>query len=248
ELVARLLEGASVGIDAEVPVAGAHRVAALYRDDPWGSSARVALGRDVIGRVTTGGVDTSRQQRVALGTVELEAGTHRFVVSHESGREARFDALVLRPLVAAKLYGSEGRRLLLLKSWAEEALELDAHEVVQVALAGARGSAESPTGGWETAGLRVRVYDATANEAETGAQGGFTLPATGFALIDFSTNEPLPDLRAAGTALGVTARAEPAFSADGFTGLTLDALFNNDAFSDPRYPAKGNFDARSGAL
>jgi len=246
QLVALLPEGASVVVDAEVAVAGTYRVEALYRDDPWESSARVALGRDVIGRVTTGGVETSRQQRVALGTVELEAGSHRFVVSHESGREVRFDALVLRPLVAAKLYGSEGRRLLLLKSWAEDAVEVDASAVVETALAGARGGSEP--GAWEVSDMRVRVYDATADEVPAGSPTGFSLPATGFALIDFATSEPLPDLRAVGAAVGVTARVEAAFTVDGFTGLVLDPLFNNDAFSDPRYPAKGNFDARSGAL
>lgn len=242
QMTAVLEPGAAVTVSVDVPLAAAYRVLALFRDDPWEATARVAIGREVVGSVSSGrsgsgdGVSGAPYHLVDLGELDLRAGTARFIVSHEAGREMRFDALVLRPVLTQKLYGRKGERRLLVKSWAPEGLALDGAELAERALAA--------IGATEVANLTVRVYDSTANlQAATGK-----LPPYGFAFIDFGSSESLPDL--------FVGRSEPSelvevgfvFSQGGYHGLDLGALFNNDAFSDPRNPTKGNFDARSGAL
>lgn len=236
QLVAILREGAAVVVEVEVPREGDYRIQALFRNDPWAASATVALGPLSLGSVTTEGSGPAYHRLEDLGEVHLPAGTARFVVSHGQGRELRFDALVLRPLLTEKLYGREGERLLLLKSWADAELPLDISAQVAAALA-AIGATDAGT-------VNVRVYDRLANLQESLT----TLPAFGFALVNFDSDEPVPDLRMAAAAQTEPVAVELAFSGDGYSGLELGALFNNDAFSDSRNPSKGNFDARSGAL
>jgi hypothetical protein len=236
QLVAILREGTAVVVEVEVPHEGDYRVQALFRNDPWAASATVALGQQRLGVVSTEGSGPAYHRLEDLGEVNLRAGTARFIISHAAGRELRFDALVLRPLVIEKLYGREGERLLLLKSWADSELPLDVAAEVAEALAA--------VGATDAGSPNVRVYDRMATQ-----QGSAdVLPPFGFALITFDSAEPLPDLRATGASLSEPVTVEYAFSQDGFAGLDLGALFNNDAFSDSRNPAKGNFDSRSGAL
>ncbi len=239
QLTAVLEPGAAVVVSAEVPLAASYRVLALYRNDPWQATASVALGRERVGSVTTGqdaaGGAAAHYRLSDLGVLDLPAGEARFIVSHEAGREMRFDALVLRPELTQKLYGRDGERLLLVKSWADDARALDAGGLVAQALA-AIGASEAED-------LTVRTYDATAD-----LQEGDALPPYGFALVNFRTSEALPDLRATSGEPSVTVTSDFVFSQGGYHGLDLTALFNNDAFSDPRNPSKGNFDARSGAL
>ncbi len=240
QMTAILEPGAAVTVTTVVPLAATYRVMALYRNDPWDAGARVAYGRSAVGSVSTGlpgsgGVGATPYKLADLGQLELPAGEARFIISHESGREMRFDALVLRPVLTQKLYGREGERLLLVKSWSPTELALDGAALVERAL-GAIGATEATD-------LTVRVYDATAN-----LQDASTLPPYGFALIDFGSTEPLPDLAGARGGPSQVTEAGFAFSQNGYHGLDLSPLYNNDAFSDTRNPSKGNFDARSGAL
>ena len=236
QLVAILQPGAAVVVDTVVPRAGQYRVQALHRNDPWSASADIALGQQRMGTVSNSGSGPAHHQLTDLGVFELPVGEARFIVSHASGDELRFDALVLRPLLTQKLYGREGERLLLVKSWAEDEVVLDASSLVADALAA--------IGAEDRGELQVRVYDRLSNlQAE--ASG---LPPFGFALVDFTSTEPLPDLRLSNNVDTEPVSVEFAFSQDAFHGLELGELFNNDAFSDNRNPAKGNFDSRSGAL
>jgi hypothetical protein len=236
QLVAILREGAAVVVEVEVPREGDYRVQALFRNDPWAASATVALGQQRLETVSTEGSGPAHHRLEDLGEVHLDAGTARFIVSHASGRELRFDALVLRPLVIEKLYGRAGQRMLLLKSWADVELPLDVPSAVAEALA-AVGASEAGT-------PSVRVYDRLATQQASSE----ALPPFGFALVTFDSDEPLPDLRATTASQTEPVDVSFAFTRDRFSGLDLGALFNNDAFSDSRNPAKGNFDSRSGAL
>src|SRR5690606_25063319 len=136
------------------------------------------------------------------------------------GGEMRFDALVLRPLLTQKLYGREGERSLLVKSWTEDAVALD--------VVGLGGESLAAVGAAEHGELRVSVYDRFANLQDAAG----VLPPFGFALVDFTTTEPLPDLRVSSGNDSEPVAVEFAFQQDGFSGLALDELFNNDAFSD----------------
>jgi len=236
QLVAILRPGAAVVVEAEVPLAGEYRLQALFRNDPWPASAAVALGQERLGTVATQGQGPAHHRAEDLGMVTLDAGTARFIVSHTGERELRFDALVLRPVLTQKLYGKEGERLLLVKSWSDEDLPLDPESLLTTALAAIGGSDHHD--------VAPRVYDSRAVRQEDTA----VLPAYGFALIDFASDEPLPDLSATGSAPSEPVSVDLAFTQDRFSGLDLSRLFNNDAFSDSRNPAKGNFDSRSGAL
>lgn len=236
QLVAIVREGAAVVVEVEVPREGDYQVQALYRNDPWTASATVALGQDRLGTVSTEGSGPAYHRLEDLEQVHLPAGTARFVISHQQGRELRFDALVLRPLFTEKLYGRDGERLLLLKSWAGTDVPLDLGAELTAALAAIGAS--------EHADTTVRVYDRLANLQDSTT----TLPPFGFALVNFASDEPLPDLRAAAATQTEPVTVEQAFARAGFLGLDLGALFNNDAFSDSRNPSKGNFDSRSGAL
>ncbi len=261
QMTAVLRPGAAITVTAEVPASAEYRVLALYRNDPWEASARVAYGRQAVGTVATvslGGKDatTAAPYRVQdLGVVELQAGAARFIVSHETGREMRFDALILRPVLTQKLYGREGERLLLVKSWSDAAQALAVEGLVARALtlasdAGDDRAAGEGDGGASTAGthdvrdLAVRAYDATANlQDATDA-----LPPYGFALVSFVSDDPLPALGARSGGPSLTIESAFAFEEGGYQGLDLGELYNNDAFSTPRNPSKGNFDARSSAL
>ncbi|HZJ10045.1 MAG TPA: hypothetical protein VFD39_10145 [Trueperaceae bacterium] len=236
QLVAVLQPGAAVVVDAVVPSSGEYRLQALHRNDPWDASATIALGQQRLGTISNVGDGPAHHRLVDLGVVSLEAGETRFVVSHAGGDELRFDAIVLRPLLTQKLYGREGERMLLVKSWADEPVDLDAGGLVSEALAA--------IGAQERGDLTVRVYDRFANQQDDAA----VLPAFGFAIISFASSEALPDLRTSSRVDREPVTVEFAFSQGPFHGLALDALFNNDAFSDSRNPAKGNFDSRSGAL
>jgi len=236
QLVAILREGAAVVVETEVPREGDYRIQALFRNDPWAAGATVALGQQRLGSVATAGAGPAFHRIEDLGTIHLPAGTARFVVSHTTGREFRFDALVLRPALTQKLYGREGERLLLVKSWSDSALPLDVDAVIAEALAAIGAS--------EAAGPVPRVYDRLAD-----LQASVTvIPPFGFALVAFTSSEDLPDLSASRATLAEPTSIEFSFSQAAFHGLDLGALFNNDAFSDSRNPAKGNFDSRSGAL
>src|SRR5690606_29801857 len=155
QLVAILQPGTAVVVDTVVPRAGQYRVQALHRNDPWSASADVALGQQRMGTVSNSGSGPAHHQLTDLGVFELPVGEARFIVSHASGDELRFDALVLRPLLTQKLYGREGERLLLVKSWAEDEVALDASSLVADALAA--------IGAEDRAELQVRVYDRLSN-------------------------------------------------------------------------------------
>lgn len=236
QLVAILEPGAAIVLDTVIPVAGDYRVIALYRDEPWQASARVALGRETVGTVSVGGAADSRQRSSDLGVINLDAGDARFVVSHVDGRELRFDALVLRPVLTQKLYAQDGSRMLLVKGWSEEDLVVD--------FAALAAEAAVFAGGSEPGDILIRAFDRLgAPREDTGV-----LPAFGFALVSFASDDPLPDLGRAGGGEGERFSVGFSFAEGRFSGLDLSGLFNNDAFSDTRNPSKGNFDARSGAL
>lgn len=236
QLVTILREGAAVVVESEVPYEGDYRIQALFRNDPWSAGATVALGQQRLGSVANEGSGPAFHRIEDLGTVNLPAGTARFIVSHAQGRELRFDALVLRPVLTEKLYGRDGARLLLLKSWSAAELQLDVDAAIAKALSAIGASqADMP---------RARVYDRLANLQASDA----VIPPFGFALVDFASSEALPVPRATGVASTEPVPVAFSFSQDRFDGLDLGALFNNDAFSDSRNPSKGNFDSRSGAL
>lgn len=262
QMTAVLQPGAAVTVVAEVPASAEYRVLALYRNDPWDASARVAYGRQAVGTVATVSVGSKDATTAApyrmqdLGTVELPAGEARFIVSHEAGREMRFDALILRPVLIQKLYGREGERLLLVKSWSDTAHALGAEGLVARALTMAGGidgddrAAREGDGGASAADphdvrdLTVRVYDATASLQDATDD----LPPYGFALVSFASDDPLPSLGARSSGPSLTVESALAFEEGRYRGLDLGELYNNDAFSTPRNPSKGNFDARSSAL
>lgn len=228
QLTAILSPGASVTVTAEVPRSGLYRLYALHRADPWEGSATVFLERERLGVVQTGGADTSHYRMADLGIVTLGAGPTRFTVAHASGRDIRFDALVLRPLVMEKVFGKPGERLMLLKSWSDGDLGYE----------GEMGE-----------GATVRVFDRFANLVnETTGGTELNLPPFGFALAHWLTDEPLPELAAAGVRIGPEVELGITFAEGPFIGLDLTPVFNNDAFSDPARPTKGNFDSRSGVL
>jgi hypothetical protein len=155
-------------------------------------------------------------------------------VAHAAGRDLRVDAIVLRPEVMWKRYGAPGERLLLLKSWSSEAqrVRLDAM---------ARSEA--------IVDASVRAYDAHADLVHDGGpDASVELPPFGFALVRWSSDEPVHvEGRPSGEA-GASLEATAAFSDGSFTALDLRSAFNNDAFSTPSQPLKGNFDSRSGVL
>ena len=235
QLVAVLHSGAAVVVDATIPRTGRYRLQALHRNDPWNASASIALGQQRLGAVSNDGSGPAHHRLVDLGEVELAEGEARFVVSHAGGGEMRFDALVFRPVLTQKLYGKAGERLLLVKSWSHEPVALEPEAWVSDALAAIEAT--------ERGELAVRAYDRFADLQDDAT----TLPPFGFTFIEFASSEPLPDFRVS-TTVSEPVAVQFAFSQDGFHGLDLGALFNNDAFSDTRDPAKGNFDSRSGAL
>src|SRR5690606_14165943 len=143
--------GASLALTADVPAAGRYLVYALHRDDPWDASAAVFVGRERVGTVATTGAQESRYVMTELGTIDLQAGPMSLTLSHAAGRDFRFDALLFRPVVEWKLYGREGSRLLLVKSWSPNDEPVDAEQIPPLSAA---------TGG------TVQVYDAKANEVE----------------------------------------------------------------------------------
>ncbi len=228
QLVALLDPGAALSIDTVIPHAGEYRVLALFRDEPWAASAAVSLGRERLGVVSTTSAAESRQVIRDLGIFELPAGDARFVISHAEGREFRFDALILRPVLSQKLYAREGERLLLVKGWNESPVALDTE-----ALLAAHG---------DVSAVQLQTYDRFGL-----LQPDVVLPPFGFALLDFASSDPVPAPPTAARQ-GASLTIGQAFDQDGFIGLDLAAAFNNDAFSDPRNPSKGNFDSRSGAL
>jgi hypothetical protein len=231
QLTAVLEPGASVTIPLELERGGPYRIYALYRAEPWEGQAAVFAGQERLGVVEAGGADEAHFRMTDLGVTEMEAGSHRLTVTHVSGRALRFDALVLRPLVMEKLFGKEGERLLLFKSWGEGETS-----AVLESLEGEAG---------------VRIYDRFAtlvSEETVGATTTITLPPFGFALALWSTAEPLPDLVQAGRQEGPVLELASLFSEGAFVGLDLSPAFNNDAFSDVSDPHKGNFDNHSGVL
>ncbi len=234
QLVAVMEPGTALTIDSVIPATGLYRVLALFRDEPWAASAAVSLGQTRLGTVSTSLADESRQVIRDLGVHELGAGDARFVLSHQSGDTMRFDALVLRPVLSQKLFARPGDRMLLVKGWNDSPVELDAEQLIEAAL--------GQIGGTDYSGVSLRVFDRYGV-----LQNSSQLPAFGFAVLDFRTGDPLPDLQD-DARTGVEFTAPVTFGQDGFVGLDLSAAFNNDAFSDSRNPAKGNFDSRSGAL
>lgn len=236
QLTAILEPGAAVVVEGNLELPGTYRLHALYRNDPWEAAASIALGREQLGSVSTGTAGEAHHRLTDLGTVELPAGTARFIVSHQNGRELRFDALVLRPVLTQKLYGRDGARMLLVKSWSETELQLDASGLVSQAL--------TAIGASEATEIIVRSFDRHAGQQADAA----LLPAFGFALINFGSSEELPDLHAKTAGNAAPREIGFAFSDGAFHGLQLHGLYSNDAFSDNRNPSKGNFDARSGAL
>ncbi|HZW28421.1 MAG TPA: hypothetical protein VFF08_08180 [Trueperaceae bacterium] len=229
QLAAVLKPGASLAVRAEVPATGRYLVYALHRDDPWEAGAAVFLGRERLGTVATTGAAESRYVMTQLGTVELEAGPISLTLSHAGGRDFRFDALLFRPVVEWKLYGREGSRLLLAKSWSPAAEPVTA-AVVPALPANAAATAH--------------VYDALANEVPS--EGDLTLPPYGFALVEWPDDAPLPDLGLTTARVGPILALEPAFAEEGYVAVDLTPAFNADAFSLPSRPQRGNFDNRSG--
>lgn len=231
QVAAVLRPGASLSLRAEVPAAGRYLVYALHRNDPWEASATLFVGRERLGTVATTGAQESRYVMTELGAVDLEAGPLSLTVSHAGGRDFRFDALLFRPVVEWKLYGKEGSRLLLVKSWSP------AEETVTAELVPALAAAD-PAG--------ARVYDPRANGVAAGADGELRLPPYGFALVEWPDDSPLPDLGLATARVGPLLALAPAFEEPGFVALDLAPAFNADAFSLPSRPQRGNFDNRSG--
>lgn len=229
QLAAVLKPGASLAIPAEVPAAGRYVVYALHRDDPWDASATIFLGRERLGSVSTTGADESRYVMTQLGEVELAEGPLSLTLNHAGGRDFRFDALVFRPVVEWKLYGREGSRLLLVKSWSGVDETVASEQVPPLA-----ASAE-PT---------VQVYDSRGDEAPP--SDGLTLPPYGFALVEWHDDSPLPDLGLTTARVGPLLALDAAFEEVGYLTLDLAAAFNADAFSTPSRPQRGNFDNRSG--
>jgi hypothetical protein len=234
QVTAILRPGASVSVTAEVPRAGHYLVYALHRADPWAASASVFVQRQRIGTVDAGGVTESHYRMSALGEIALEAGTASLTITHLEGRDLRFDAVVLRPAVMWKRYGRPGQRVALLKSWSEGGATADLGPVTEA------GDAE----------LQVRVYDRLGNLVGEATQvgGDAVLPPYGFALVRWADDEPLPPFDAPGAREGARLALAEAFATDAYVALDLEAAFNNDAFSSPSQPLKGNFDSRSGVL
>lgn len=229
QLAAVLRPGASLSLTADVPRAGSYLVYALFRDEPWEARANVFIGRELLGAaVSDGSAVESRFHMSELGTVRLEAGATSLTISHAGGRDLRFDALLFRPAVTWKLYGEEGRRLLLLKSWAPDQTHIELPlEVPAVA--------------------EVRVFDATATTSYQGApQAETSLPPYGFGIITWPSDEPLPMLAQAQAREGPLVPVTAAFEAGNLVALDLTPLFTSDAFSLSSRPQRGNFDNRSG--
>jgi hypothetical protein len=234
QVTAVLRAGASVNVAAEIPRDGRYLVYALHRADPWEASATVFVQRQRLATVEAGGAAESHFRMTLLGTADLQAGTAQLTVSHAAGRDLRFDALVLRPEVMWKRYGAPGERLALLKSWASDDVAVDL----------------APPTAEDGPALHLRVHDRHGDLVHEGRQvgGAATLPPFGFALVRWASDEPLPVLSQAGGREGPRLSAPEVFSRDGFVALDLSAAFNNDAFSTPSQPLKGNFDSRSGVL
>ncbi|MBA2668003.1 MAG: hypothetical protein H0U69_13325 [Trueperaceae bacterium] len=234
QVTAVLRTGASITVGAEVPRAGRYLVYAIHGSDPWEAGASVFVQRQLLATLDAGGADESHFRMTELGSLDLEAGTIDLTVTHRSGRDMRFDALVLRPEVMWKRYGRPGERLLLLKSWSAD------H--VSVPLEDTQADATGAT--------RVDVYDRLANLVPEATQesGALQLPPYGFALVRWDSSESLPPLELAGARQGPRLALPEAFASDGFVALDLERAFNNDAFSSPSQPLKGNFDSRSGVL
>jgi hypothetical protein len=234
QVTAVLRPGASVNVAAEIPRDGRYLVYALHRSDPWEASAAVFVGRERLASVESGGAETSHYRMRTLGAVDLQAGTAQLTVTHTSGRDMRFDAIVLRPEVMWKRYAQPGERVTLLKSWSPGDVAVDL----------------APPTADAGAALQVRVYDATASLVHEGGQGGgaAVLPPFGFALVRWASDEPLPAFERAGGREGPHLALSEAFAQDAFVALDLTDAFNNDAFSSPSQPLKGNFDSRSGVL
>jgi hypothetical protein len=234
QVTAILRGGGSVSVAAEVPRAGRYLVYALHRADPWAASASVFVQRQRVGTVEAGGATESHYRMSALGGIDLEAGTAQLTVTHTGGRDLRFDAVVLRPEVMWKRYGRPGQRLTLLKSWS------DGDATVELGPVTTAGEAE----------LHVRVYDRLGNLTHEATQTGAdtVLPPYGFALVRWADDEALPTFEGPGGREGESFALPEAFATDAFVALDLAAAFNNDAFSTPSQPLKGNFDSRSGVL
>ncbi|HEX7001418.1 MAG TPA: hypothetical protein VF164_06950 [Trueperaceae bacterium] len=236
QLAAVLKPGASLALTADVPAAGRYLVYALHRDDPWDASAAVFVGRERLGTVATTGAQESRYVMTELATIDLQAGPMSLTLSHAAGRDFRFDALLFRPVVEWKLYGREGSRLLLAKSWSPNDEPVDAEQVPPLGAA---------------SGATVHVYDAKANEVEPTTDAPqeaalLTLPPYGFALVEWPEAAPLPELGLSTARVGPLLGLETAFEEPGFMALDLGPAFNADAFSLPSRPQRGNFDNRSG--
>ena len=234
QVTAVLRPGASVNVAAEIPRAGAYLVYAIYRSDPWEASASVFVERRPLATVAAGGAEESHFRMTELGRVELDAGTAQLTVTHSSGRDLRFDALVLRPEVMWKRYGRPGERLLLLKSWSADQASVTLGDEL------APGATVA----------RAAVYDRMADLVFEATQdgGAVELPPYGFALVRWPSTEPLPAFEAAGGRQGPRLTLVEAFATERYLALDLASAFNNDAFSSPSQPLKGNFDSRSGAL
>lgn len=234
QLAAVLSPGASLAIASEVPAAGRYLVYALYRDEPWDASASVFVGRERLATVATSSAPESRFVMSEIGAVDLPAGPLSLTISHAGGRDLRFDALLLRPVVEWKLYGRQGSRLLLVKSWSpvEETVTPDQ---VPALSAAAAGEAD------------VVAYDALASETDSGfVDGAIALAPNGFALVEWQDDAPLPDLGMSTARVGPLLTLGPAFTEGGYLALDLSPAFNADAFSLSSRPQRGNFDNRSG--
>ena len=233
QLTAVLVEGSSVGLNVTLPESGPYRIYALARAENRPNALEVFVDDASLPTLELPGVSETHYQMSELGVLTLSEGEHRVTVNNPAGTPVRADALVFRPLVMKKLYGQPGQRLLLLKSWAEAD--------TQAALTG-DGLAE---------GASVRVFDRLANlvsEIEVAADAAVTLPPFGFALAHWTTNAPLPELAGAGGRTGPELDIPAAFEEGEFVALELLSAFNNDAFSTPSSPLKGNFDNHSGEL
>lgn len=232
QVAAVLSPGASLRVAATIPAEARYRVYALHRDDPWEAAVDVFIGQERLATLNTGGAETSRFRMTELGTVDLPAGDLAFTLRHAGGRDLRFDALVLRPETSWKLYGRPGERLLLLKSWAAE-------------------GGSHPLAVAVPAHAQLRSYDAMAElvaDRPMGEAHTVDLPAYGFALVRWASDEPLPQGLDAPARLGPVTVLQAAFEQGDHLALDLGPAFNADAFSLASRPQRGNFDNRSGVF
>lgn len=218
--LAALEPGASLTLPVETP--GGQYVAHLVaRRGPGAGRAVLFAGRTRVGEANAEAAGETYLAVLKLGRLELPAGKTRLILSQAGDKKLDADAVWLFPAVERKLLGEPGRRVLLLKSWS------DKPEPISLPQANAQ----------------VQVYDRLGRSQPTSSSP--SLPPFGFALAQWTSSEPLPNVRASGRPTErLTVAALPAVGR--FLPLDLAAAFNGDAFSTSTDPLRGNFDNHAG--